>query len=80
MHAYIHTYIHTYIHIHTHTHTYIHTYIFHPTQDVATTHKVTILIYIYIKVPKEKTAMGFGEIIYSKTESAGYSRRETQCN
>ena len=24
--------------------------------------------------------MGFGEIIYSKTKSAGYSRRQTQCN
>jgi hypothetical protein len=32
------------------------------------------------KVPKKKTAMGFGETIYSKTKSAGYSRRETQCN
>jgi hypothetical protein len=32
------------------------------------------------KVPKKKTAMGFGESIYSKTKSAGYSRRETQCN
>jgi hypothetical protein len=29
------------------------------------------------KVPKQKTAMGFGEIIYSKTNSAGYSRRKT---
>ena len=32
------------------------------------------------KVPKEKTAVGFGEIICSKTKSAGYSRRETGCN
>ena len=32
------------------------------------------------KFPKEKTTMGFGEIIYSKTKSAGYSRRETRCN
>jgi uncharacterized protein with PIN domain len=24
--------------------------------------------------------MGFGEIIYSKSKSAGYSRRETRCN
>ena len=32
------------------------------------------------KVPKEKTTMGFGEIAYSKTNSAGYSRRETRCN
>ena len=32
------------------------------------------------KVPKEKTTMGFGENVYSKTNSAGYSRRETRCN
>ena len=32
------------------------------------------------KVPKEKTTMGFGEIICSTTKSAGYSRRETGCN
>jgi hypothetical protein len=32
------------------------------------------------KVPKEKTSMGFGEIICSTTKSAGYSRRETRCN
>jgi len=32
------------------------------------------------KVPKEKTSMGFGEVVYSKTNSAGYSRRETRCN
>jgi hypothetical protein len=35
---------------------------------------------VHHKVPKKKTAMGFGETIYSKTKSAGYSRRETQCN
>jgi hypothetical protein len=35
---------------------------------------------IIYKVPKEKTTMGFGEIDYSKTKSAGYSRRETRCN
>jgi hypothetical protein len=48
-----------------------------------------LFLYIFIliiyfeenhKVPKKKTAMGFGETIYSKTKSAGYSRRETQCN
>jgi hypothetical protein len=32
------------------------------------------------KVPKEKTTMGFGEIIHSKRKSAAYSIRETQCN
>jgi hypothetical protein len=32
------------------------------------------------KVLKQKTAMGFGEIVYSKTSSAGYSRKETRCN
>jgi len=32
------------------------------------------------KVPKEKTTMGSGEIIYSKIKSAGYSRRKTRCN
>jgi len=32
------------------------------------------------KVPKDKTTMGFGETVYSKTNSAGYSRRETRCN
>ena len=32
------------------------------------------------KVPKEKTTMGFGENVYSQTNSAGYSRRETRCN
>ena len=32
------------------------------------------------KVPNEKTALGFGGNIYSKTKSAGYSRRETRCN
>jgi hypothetical protein len=31
------------------------------------------------KVPKEKTTIGFGEIIYSKTNSAGYYRRENWC-
>jgi hypothetical protein len=30
--------------------------------------------------PKEKTKMGFGEIIYSTTKSAEYPRRETRCN
>jgi len=32
------------------------------------------------KVPKQKTIMGFGEIICSTTKSPGYSRRETRCN
>ena len=32
------------------------------------------------KVPKEKTTMGFGENVHSETNSAGYSRRKTQCN
>jgi len=32
------------------------------------------------KVPKEKTTMGFGEIIYSKTKSVAYTRRKTRCN
>ena len=32
------------------------------------------------KVTKEKTTMGFGEIICSTTKSAGYCRRETRCN
>ena len=32
------------------------------------------------KIPKEKTKMGFGEIICSMTKSEGYSRRETHCN
>jgi len=32
------------------------------------------------KFPKEKTTVGFGEIICSTTKSAGYSRRETGCN
>jgi len=32
------------------------------------------------KVPKEKATVGFGEIIYSKTKSAGYSRRGTRCS
>ena len=31
------------------------------------------------KFPKENT-MGFGENVYSNTNSAGYSRRETRCN
>jgi hypothetical protein len=30
------------------------------------------------KVPKEKTKMGFGEIICPTTKSVGYSRRETR--
>jgi hypothetical protein len=28
-------------------------------------------------IPKEETGMGFGEMIYSTTKSAGYSRGET---
>jgi hypothetical protein len=32
------------------------------------------------KVPKEETTMGFGEIVYSKINSAGYSRRKTLCS
>ena len=32
------------------------------------------------KIPKEKTTLGFAEIICSMTMSAGYSRRETRCN
>jgi len=35
---------------------------------------------ILFKVPKEKTTMRFGENVYSKTNNAGYSRRETRCN
>jgi exonuclease III len=33
-----------------------------------------------IMIPKEKTAIGFGEVICSATKSAGYSRRESRCN
>jgi hypothetical protein len=41
---------------------------------------VVVVVVENHKVPKEKPAMGFGVIIYSKTKSAGYSRRETRCN
>jgi hypothetical protein len=30
-------------------------------------------------IPNEKTKMGFGEIIYSMTNTAGHPRRETWC-